>query len=268
MRASVRAAFVWFTTPMEGCVPWMYTDVKGLVTTAIGNLIDPIQYALPLPWVHEDGTPATRAEIAAEWYRVKSDPVAARRGHRYTEGITDLRLTSEGIDQVVSQKLDEMDRYLTSRFPEYPDWPADAQLATLSMSWACGPGFRFPALDACLRDRDFDGAARHCTIQTVGNPGVIPRNLANRRLYANAVRVQAFHLDPNVLMWPKTVEDAIDTVPELPPNSTPLPLINTPIQGTIYPRPLPEEVTGSGPTLHADPAIYFLERDPDEPDSA
>ncbi|MBA2684752.1 MAG: hypothetical protein H0U66_09700 [Gemmatimonadaceae bacterium] len=217
MRQSVRDAFVRFTSPMEGVVYWMYLDVKGLLTTAIGNLIDPMQFAMALPWVHFDGTFASRSEIASEWMRVKNDPVAAKRGHRYTEGITQLRLTPSGVDMVVSKKLEQMGQYLASRFPDLEEWNACAQLATLSMSWACGPAFRFPALDQCLRARDFDGAAVHCTINEAGNPGVKPRNVAMRILYRNAARVQAFHLEPDLLNWTSdlSVADA-PTLPELP----------------------------------------------------
>ena len=202
MRDVVRAAFVEFTSPMEGVVPWMYLDLKGLVTTAIGNLIDPVQIALPLPWVHMDGSPASRAEIATEWMRVHGDPVAAKRGHLYTKGITSLRLTDEGVQMVVSRRLSQMDQYLASRFgQEYEEWPADAQLATLSMSWACGPAFRFPALEAALRARDFRAASIHCHMNEAGNPGLVPRNRCNVTLYRNADKVQMGKLDPSHLDW-------------------------------------------------------------------
>lgn len=216
MKPSVRAGFVGFTQPLEGCVPWMYLDVLGLVTTAIGNLVDPIAMAMPLPWTHGDGSLASRNEIASEWLKVKSDPVAAKRGHLYTEGITSLRLTPEGVDLVVSRKLAQMDAYLASRFPDWEEWPADAQLATLSLSWACGPAFRFPALDQALRERDFAMAAGDCHINEQGNPGVVPRNRANVSLYRNAAKVLAYKLDPDTLVWPNVLDSQAVTLPELP----------------------------------------------------
>ncbi len=256
MKASVRTAFVAFTSPLEGVVPWMYQDVKGLITTAIGNLIDPIQYAMQLPWVHEDGSPAGRDEIAAEWMRVKQSPAAAQRGHRFTEGITNLRLMPDGVQLVVSRKMAQMDGHLQVRFVDFEEWPADAQLATLSVAWACGPAFRFPKLEEALRSRDFDAAKEHCTIREDGNPGVHPRNVANRRLYGNAARVVAFKLDPDALVWPATVEDAIDTHPDLVQINTP---ITTPATlPTVAPHPI----------IHADPRLYFIDRDPDDPDEA
>lgn len=202
MREVVKQSFVAFTSPLEGVVPWLYQDVKGLVSIGIGNLVDPIQLALTLPLVRPDGSPATREEIADEWRLVKNFPDAARLGHRATEHATKLRLTREGIGQVVGSKLLYMDRYLATRFPEYEEWPADAQLGTLSMAWACGPAFRFPKLEAALRTKDFHEAAVECFMpeeKTIS--GLRPRNKANRILYTNA----AYATDPEVLYFPKVL---------------------------------------------------------------
>jgi len=215
MRPSVRAAFVPFTSPLEGVVPWMYQDVKGLVSTGIGNLIDPISLALPIPFVRADGRPATTSEIAAEWNRIKSQGpdaqgrTAAQLGHRYAKRIATLHLTQEGIDKLVSDKLLEMDRSLAARFAEYPSWPADAQLATLSMAWANGPAFRYPRLASALRSRDFGTAADECRMSEEGNPGLKKRNVLNRKLYLSAARVVAEGRDPDVLNWPHNLPTTI-----------------------------------------------------------
>lgn len=42
MHQPVIDAFLDFTIPLEGKVSSMYLDVKGLVTTGIGNLVDQI----------------------------------------------------------------------------------------------------------------------------------------------------------------------------------------------------------------------------------
>jgi GH24 family phage-related lysozyme (muramidase) len=186
---------------MEGVVPWMYLDVKGLVTVAIGNLIDPIQYALPLPFRRPDGAFGARDEIAAEWLRVKNHPSLAKWGHRAAEQVTSLRLDDEGVQLVVSRKLAQNADHLRRRFREWDEWPACAQLATLSMAWACGPAFQFPMLAAVLNAQDFAEAARQCHINEAGNPGIVPRNIRNKILYRNAARVRDFKLDPDYLNW-------------------------------------------------------------------
>jgi GH24 family phage-related lysozyme (muramidase) len=232
MRQSVRNAFVPFTLPLEGYVPWLYQDVKGLVSIGIGNLVDPIQLAMSLPFVTIDGRKATREEIVAEWHRIKSLPpnskgqTAAQLGHLYAKSFTTLRLTREGVDQVVQGKLNQMDAYLARRFPGYETWPADAQLATLSMAWACGPAFRFPKLEAALRDLDFRTAAVECFMpeeKTIS--GLRPRNIANRVLYNNAAVVLRM-LDPDELHYPTdlnapAVDREAETLPELPDLSEP-----------------------------------------------
>lgn len=201
MRDIVAARFVEFTGPMEGVVPWMYQDIKGLVTVAIGNLIDPIQYALPLPFQKADGSYASRDEIAADWLRVKNDPNLAKWGHRAAERVAQLRLDDQGIELVVSRKLAQNVDHLRRRFREWDEWPACAQLATLSMAWACGPAFQFPMLAAVLNAQDFDEASKHCHINETGNPGLVPRNVRNKRLYRNAARVRDYRLDPDTLTW-------------------------------------------------------------------
>lgn len=215
MRDSVRAAFVEFTAPFEGVVPWMYCDVKGLVSVGIGNLIDPIQMAMSLPFVHADGSAADRAEIAAEWLRIKNFPNAAALGHRAVEHVAKLRLTLGGVQDLVSGKLAQMGAMLVQRFPDFEQWPADAQLATLSMSWACGPAFRFPALAHALFDGDFTVAANECHMDETGNLGLAPRNVANVTLYRNAATVAAGGLDPEPLRWPVDLSEE-PTLPDFP----------------------------------------------------
>ncbi len=199
IRDSVRDAFVSFTSPLEGIVPWLYLDIKGLVTVAIGNLVDPVGYALDLPFVRPDGEPASQDQIRAAWQAVKSHTELAQQGYRAAARWTTLRLTDDGIQRVVMAKLDQMAGVLWKRFPGLPEWPADAQLATLSMAWACGPAFHFLLLAAALEAQDFQAAAANCTINAAGNPGIVPRNIANRELYMSAARVVENGMDPDVI---------------------------------------------------------------------
>src|SRR5580692_3183831 len=84
-RDSVVDAFAKTQQPWEGESDVMYTDSLGLVTTAIGYLIDSNSNktpmadmngyapALTIPWVHKsDGQPATQAEIIQDWQTVKN----------------------------------------------------------------------------------------------------------------------------------------------------------------------------------------------------
>ena len=210
MRQSVRDSFVAFSTRLEGSVPHLYADIKGLVTIAIGNLVDPVSTALNIPLRHSDGSLATREEVIAEWNRVKSDPRCATMGFRYAATLCRLHLDAEGIAQVVGGRLDLNDAILVKRFPSFEEWPAEAQLATMSMAWACGPMFSFPALAASLARRDFDAASSSCHIDDSHNAGVTPRNSSNRMLYKNASVVESQRLDPDVITWPMSVTTSRD----------------------------------------------------------
>ena len=201
MKQSVKDAFVAFTSKFEGVVRWMYLDIKGLVTVGIGNLCDPVGIALGLPFVHDGDYPASRDEIALAWHTVKDRQDLARLGHRACEHLTTIRLTPEGINQVVNDKLQENWGFLAKRFPDIEDWPADAQLGILSMAWAAGPGFIAPKFSACCRLLDFEGAARECRFQDSHNPGLVPRNDANEVLFRNAQNVLGSQLDPEILYY-------------------------------------------------------------------
>lgn len=237
MRASVRAAFVDFTIPLEGALPghvgitWMYQDVLGLVSTGLGNLIDPIGLALPIPFRRSDGSRATRGEIIAEWQRIKTQPpdakgrTAAQLGHLYAKKIATLHLTNDDIIGLIKMRLGSNEQIIAATFPEWESWPADAQLATHSMAWACGAGIfsprsgkaHWPKLTAALHDLDFRTAAAECFMPqeaTIG--GLRPRNKANRILYTNAA-IALHKLDPDTLFYPSDLEmGAPDSSPTLP----------------------------------------------------
>ena len=226
MRASVLAGFGPFTASFEGRLGYMYTDVKGLVTTGVGNLIDPIGAALGLPWKHLDGSPADDAAITQEWNTVKNawpgvQSVACK-------SITQLHLDPADVDALVASKARQNEDTIRSQFPEYDNWPADAQLAIHSMAWAQGASFAgWPHLKVALlaSPPDFgtaagpraadgtDGDAGSDTslrgqawLNDSGNPGLRPRNLANRKLFLNAAVVTSNGLDLEGLNWPNLLD--------------------------------------------------------------
>lgn len=207
MHPSVAAIFRTFSTKFEGYLPYMYLDIKGLVTTGMGNLIDPIGAALGLPWKRPDGSLASQDEIRAAWNLVKSRIDLAPKYGTAFAGLTRLRLDKDGIEQLIARKLRENEAYLRRRFRGYDRWPADAQLGLHSMAWAMGPGFHFPAFDAAVNREppDFLAAATASHMNETGNAGLIPRNRANVVLFTNAARVLESGADPSALYWPGEV---------------------------------------------------------------
>jgi GH24 family phage-related lysozyme (muramidase) len=209
MYDSVRTSYISFTTRFEGSIPYMYLDIKGLVTIGIGNLIDPIGSALTLPFVRKsDGSSASQAEITAEWNKVKAATNLAQQGAKAAAAVTTLMLTPGSITALVLAKLDSNVATLkrTTAFAAFESWPADAQLGLLSMAWALGPSFAagWPTFTAAVGRGDWPGAAANCQISTAGNPGVAPRNAADVQLFTNAAAVKTAGSDPSVLWYPKT----------------------------------------------------------------
>lgn len=213
MHTSVRSCFVKFNEPIERRVAHMYLDVKGLVTVGIGNLYDVertgdtaglkkvMEELVTLPFVYKDtGMPASKADIEADWKKVKKKQEWAKLKLDVMltkfDDETDLRLSNQAIDTLVLKKADAMERELKRdpAFWDFDQWPADAQLGLLSMAWALGTTklrTGWPNFKAACRKQDFDDAAQRCGILTAGNPGVIPRNHADQRLFKNAAAVLA-----------------------------------------------------------------------------
>ena len=203
MKPPVRAIYPTFTDKYEGCLSWMYLDIKGLVTTGRGNLIDPVSTALGLPWKQTSGgnfgADATQDQITAEWARVKGLQVMAKGGGYAFSKVTTLRLHPDDVDALTFGKADEMWAKLLVRFPTLDSWPCDAQLGVLSMAWAMGPAFDFPHFVLAANDPagpNFVQMSVECVMTKPPVPAA--RNAANVQLFLNASKAGS----SNVLYWP------------------------------------------------------------------
>lgn len=234
MRPAAREAFVPLTASFEGAyIVHMFPDVKRLISTGFGLLLDPVGLALELEWLRPDGTTATKAEVAAEWASlqnfVEQNPGCEFWSYKRFEDKTTVRLSRAGLEQAFKRKIATNLATLLTGFPDFETWCADAQLGAMSMAWAVGAGFYspragrryFPKLTAALRARDYETAADECFLnEEHENPGIIPRNAANRILFGNAGVVEGTGLDPAVLHYPRDltipeVDREAPTVPDL-----------------------------------------------------
>lgn len=196
MFPSVRSNFIWFST-IEGRVNYMYLDIKGLVTTAEGILIDPIQTALSYPWTHKDGSPASRNDIIMEWRKIKLHQELAQQGHRAAKNLATLFLSEAAMNKMILDKFDSFAKILKNYFPKIDEFPADAQLGIMSMAWAMGPGFapKFPNFTKHCNELDFEEASFECLMNTKNNAGLVPRNHANVKLFESASYVMEENLN-------------------------------------------------------------------------
>ena len=192
MWQSVEDAFFDFTTPLEGRVHFMYLDIKALVSTGIGNLLDngpsPLPDIFSVTWFHKDtGAIASNAEILAEYTLVKNSGTAfATLAQK--EAITTWRISDADINTLVNGKLHTNETFLEGRadFANLQNWPADAQLGLFSMAWAMGPAFRFPRFQAAVAAEDWFTAAAESHMDDSNNPGLVPRNVQNGVLFSLA----------------------------------------------------------------------------------
>lgn len=197
MHDSVSGAFIPFSEPLEGRVRFMYLDIKSLVSTGVGNLLDaddpkhfgsnpsPLPDIYTINWLDKfSGVTASRSEILSEYTRVKFSGTA-HKPLPEKEDITRLRVTDEEINKLITRKLTGFEAILRKRDPflALDHWPADGQLGLFSMAWALGPAFHFPKFQAAAAAGDWLTMTRECRMVEAGNPGVIPRNVRNSLLF-------------------------------------------------------------------------------------
>jgi hypothetical protein len=213
MHAAAHAAWYRFISQFERNVPHIYLDDRKLVSVGIGKLIDPLAEALSLPFCFKlgnalgvaPGTPASRERIEAEWALLKYNPVRellSVRGPASCAQLTQLELGASVRRESFERTSIEDEAQLAAYFPEFPRWPADAQLALMAM--ARGAGKHFPRtwqkLSAACRKQDFIAVAHECRISS-WRP---ERNEVSVLLFHNAARVLAnpSAYDPARLYYP------------------------------------------------------------------
>jgi hypothetical protein len=123
--------------PFEGRCPWMYLDnaEHPNVTCGVGYLLASVDDAAWLPWHHlDDGLPASRDEITADFLRVQG----MRGGMLAASYKGNLRLAPNDIDAEGIRRLRAMIAKLQEEFPGYDGFPAGVQASLLDLRWNVG----------------------------------------------------------------------------------------------------------------------------------
>ena len=120
-------------------------------------------------------------------------------GHTHWQRLTSVRATPDSLAVDLRLRLVDFEGKVRATFPDWDAWPASAQLATLGMAWAAGPHCfaTFPRFTAAAGRRDWQRCAVESHLDETGNPGLRPRNVAQRDLFLRALRAD-----------PETVDDA------------------------------------------------------------
>ncbi|MDX1416769.1 MAG: peptidoglycan-binding domain-containing protein [Candidatus Promineifilaceae bacterium] len=207
MHTSVSQAFYKFTVRFEGKVPFMYLDTQGYVTIGIGNKLDNVQEAQNLDFVYKTTKqPAAVAEIAAEYNYVqtRTDLMLTKRAGWAYDDVTSLCLEDPALMAKFNHDLRSHAANVVSmnaEFHDFENWPADAQLGLLSLTWAQGPNFnKWPKFRRACAVGDWYEAAKESHLDESKNrAGLRPRNVANEILFRNAAELTG---DDTVLYYP------------------------------------------------------------------
>jgi hypothetical protein len=198
MRPSAATAWPAVCSRFEGRCWWMYLDVKFLVTTGLGILLETVEEAQSMPWFRvSDGQDATDAQIATEYQRVKSLRHLADNGGFAYKPSAQLRLPEDEIDRQLMATTEKFWNTFKTVHPDVDLWPADAQLAAMDLMWQNGPKFTraggsWPNMRAAFHAEDWVRAAANV-------PGTHPRAMFRKKLFNNAAKVVEFDLDRDKL---------------------------------------------------------------------
>jgi hypothetical protein len=197
---SVIEAFPRVTRRLEGDFPHLYLDVDGWVTIAWGVLADPIELALPMPFMCSDGTKANHDQIAAEWADIKGRKELAHLGAREAEKHCLLHLTPAGVLSVVQGRLDATIAALARQHHDLARYPADGQFGMILEAWATGTGTverpAYPRRDEAIRRGDWLTAADECRIR-----GNTKRTEAVLACFVEAHESVRLGADPSLLRY-------------------------------------------------------------------
>lgn len=186
----------------ESYYPYIYLDVKGLPTTGYGFLLKDAAAALKFNWYYTStGRPVPATQVIKNWERVADlkTTMTGRRAGDFAPFNT-MEIRREDADQIMLSRIEENYRTFQSQrnkknerpYRNFGDFPANAQLATLSMSWGAGVSgvvTGFPMYTEWVTQaiknnspKYWRNAAEECKLKEKGNPGVVPRNLYNQAL--------------------------------------------------------------------------------------
>lgn len=194
MRNSALAGALPLYLKSESNKPNMYLDIKGLVSIGIGCRLSQ-EDASKLPFFNpQAGRKATSEEITTDYQKVKNKE----------RSVGFLSLDSASIAALATRRILQLDAMAKRQWPAtYDDFPADAQLAINSYMYATGnlDSIHAPRLYTAIGGQDWWRASAECHMsdETKTNPGLKPRNDANRRMFGNAAKTGFPGLDPDVL---------------------------------------------------------------------
>jgi hypothetical protein len=208
--------FFEYTDKLEGgSVTWMFLiwDPNGgyHVATGFGITFMKVSDATALDWLYREAGGASKAQIEADYAAIqKRTDLAGGPGKPHKMGgdpvwktLTGCRLTKDGLKKGVIRLLKGKLAKLRMDFPEFDEWPADAQLAAVSVQWAGDVKSGWPKLTKACRAQDWEAASKQCTFQVTKDTNAFLALRSKRQviLFRNAQRVKDGEALPDHLNW-------------------------------------------------------------------
>ena len=165
----------------EGATTWIYRDVVGYATVAVGNLLHDADDACALPFFNvTEGRAATTEEIRREFVRVMSCQRGQRASaYRATKLTPRIELSDGYVAILVRQRLEkEFLPGLRKMCPGFDAFPEPAQACLVDLAYNLGIGrpatadhkatglTAFGDLRAACNRGDWETAARECHVST------------------------------------------------------------------------------------------------------
>lgn len=180
-RAKVRAML----KAGEGSIPWMYLDTVGKVTVGVGNMLPDVAAAQALPFEAAGGSAASAGSIADAFQAVSAQQ-KGRVASAYRD-VTTIRLSEQGIDDLLDRRIDEFEAGLRQQFPDFDTYPDPARMGILDMAFNLGLNglkSKFPTFSRCARNRDWGCCANECRRRGIQDS----RNAETRHLFMEAAQ--------------------------------------------------------------------------------
>ncbi|NJN48254.1 MAG: hypothetical protein HC808_19225 [Candidatus Competibacteraceae bacterium] len=201
MWLSAKNTFGSFVIGTEGKTRYMYCDVNGYVTVALGILLQNATVAKRLDWqVRGTKRKASASEVEDSFEKVKERYLELKKsGERLTDArkyrdTTDIRLSEAEIKHAIDKKLRGFENLWKGVLgSEWDSFPADAQVAILAISWRMGNPLAVKRKKRALYDaiiaQDFTTAAKES-----GFPGSSHRrkwkNQSLEYMFTNAATIE------------------------------------------------------------------------------
>lgn len=144
----------------EGKINHLYLDSKGYVTVGVGHLLSTVEDAQKLPFLDQQGEPATKDMIAEEFATISSKD--GNRVANYYQQFTLLTLSNSAIDALTDKHIDSFYKELKVIYDGFDEFPSKVKLALFDLIFNLGMTSlrkKWPKLNACIAQKDWLAAA-------------------------------------------------------------------------------------------------------------